>query len=74
MVLPAASFAEKEGTFTNWEGRVQKINAAIPPLQGCAPEAAILLELATRLGQPLGLRGPGEIFAEIAQQVAFARP
>jgi predicted molibdopterin-dependent oxidoreductase YjgC len=64
VVLPAASFAEKDGTFTNWEGRVQKINAAIPPMQGCAPEAAILLELATRLGQPFALRGPGDIFAE----------
>jgi NADH-quinone oxidoreductase subunit G len=67
VVLPAASFAEKDGTFTNWEGRVQKINAAIPPMQGCAPEAAILLELATRLGQPFALRGPGDIFAEVVK-------
>ena len=68
VVLPAASFAEKEGTFTNWEGRVQKINGAIPLTQGCAPDAAILLELATRLGKPLELRGPGDIFAQITQQ------
>ncbi|HEX2912974.1 MAG TPA: NADH-quinone oxidoreductase subunit NuoG [Chloroflexia bacterium] len=67
VVLPAASFAEKEGTFTNTEGRVQHIAPAIPPLQGTAPDAAILLELANRLGAEVKTRTPAGIFDEIAR-------
>jgi predicted molibdopterin-dependent oxidoreductase YjgC len=67
VVLPAASFAEKEGTFTNWEGRVQKINPSLPPLQGVAPDAAIILELAARLGRVIDTRSPSQIFDELAK-------
>jgi NADH-quinone oxidoreductase subunit G len=66
VVLPVASFAEKEGTFTNWEGRIQKVNPSLPPLQGVAPDAAILLELATRLGVNITTRNPAQIFEEMA--------
>jgi NADH-quinone oxidoreductase subunit G len=69
VVLPTASFAEKEGTFTNTEGRVQKILATMPPVRGTAPELAIWLELANRLGQPLPKMGIVEIFGEICQNV-----
>lgn len=67
VILPAASFAEKEGTFTNWDGHVQRVKSSIPPLPGCAPDAAIFLELSSRLGQSLELRGPSDIFAEITK-------
>ena len=67
VVLPTASFAEKEGTFTNTEGRVQLITPATPPLQGVAPEAAILLELASRLGADVKTRNPAGLFDEIAR-------
>ena len=67
VVLPVASFAEKEGTFTNTEGRVQLITAAIPPLNGVAPEGAILLELASRLGAEVKTRTPAGLFDEIAR-------
>lgn len=67
VVLPAASFAEKEGTFTNWEGRVQKINPSLPLLQGVAPDAAIILELAARLGRVIDTRSPSQIFDELAK-------
>jgi predicted molibdopterin-dependent oxidoreductase YjgC len=69
VVLPTASFAEKEGTFTNTEGRVQKILATMPPVHGTAPEIAIWLELASRLGQPLPKMGVLEIFGELCQKV-----
>ncbi|MEI6045315.1 MAG: NADH-quinone oxidoreductase subunit NuoG [Chloroflexota bacterium] len=67
VVLPVASFAEKEGTFTNWEGRVQKVNVSLPPLQGTAPDAAIILELASRLGEVLDIRTPSQIFDHLAR-------
>ncbi len=67
VVLPAASFAEKEGTFTNTEGRVQLIAPAISPLQGTAPDTAILLELAGRLGAQVTTRNPAGIFDEIVR-------
>ncbi len=69
VVLPSASFAEKEGTFTSTEGRVQLSKAAIPPLQGVAPDAAILLELAHRLGAEVVTRQPVSLFEEIARSV-----
>lgn len=67
VVLPGASFAEKEGTFTNTEGRVQLATAAIPPLAGVAPEGAILLELASRLGAEVKTKNPSGIFDEIVR-------
>ena len=67
LVLPVASFAEKEGTFTNWEGRVQKINPSLPPLAGTAPDAAIILELASRVGRTMEARSPSQIFDELAR-------
>jgi predicted molibdopterin-dependent oxidoreductase YjgC len=67
VVLPSASFAEKDGTFTNTEGRVQQIAAAIQPLQGTAPDAAILLELAGRLGADVKTRNSQGLFEEIAR-------
>jgi NADH-quinone oxidoreductase subunit G len=67
VVLPSASFAEKDGTFTNTEGRVQQIAAAIAPLQGTAPDAAILLELAGRLGAEVKTRNSQGLFEEISR-------
>jgi anaerobic selenocysteine-containing dehydrogenase len=50
VVLPAASFAEKDGTFTNSKGRVQRLNAAIHPAGEARPEWMILSALGTKLG------------------------
>ena len=50
VVLPAASFAEKEGTFTNTERRVQKIRQAIQPIAESKPDWQIVAELATAMG------------------------
>lgn len=46
VILPAASFAEKEGTFTNTERKIQKINKAIEPVGNSKPDWQILCELA----------------------------
>ncbi len=42
VVLPGASFLEKSGTFTNGERRVQRVNAAVPPLAGTKPDGQIV--------------------------------
>ncbi len=65
VVLPAASFAETEGTFSNSERRVQRVRQAIPPMQGKA-NWEIIQELSTRLGYPMSYRSGEEIFDEVA--------
>jgi len=49
VLLPAAAWAEKDGTFTNTERRVQRIREAVEPPGDSRPDWAILAELATRL-------------------------
>lgn len=66
VVLPAASFAEKDGTFTNTERRVQRVRKALPPPGEARADWEILGELLTRMGHPVRYAHPGEIMAEIA--------
>jgi formate dehydrogenase alpha subunit len=54
VVLPAASFAEKDGTFTNTERRVQRVRKAVEPPGDALPDWQIIAELARRLGEKLG--------------------
>ncbi len=67
VVLPAASFAEKDGTFTNTERRVQRVRAAIPPPGRTRGDWQMLGELAERLGDYRGLRWPNSraVFQEM---------
>ena len=72
--LPATSWAEKEGTFTNTDRRVQRVRRAIAPRGHSRPDAEIICDLAqrieARLGRPTsaGWRyaGPEEVFHEMA--------
>ncbi len=73
VVLPATTFAEKDGTFTNSERRVQRVRRAIAPLGDSRPDWQITQEIARRTAAKLGFeaRGfdyqhPSEIFAEMA--------
>ena len=65
VVLPAASFAEKDGTFSNTERRVSRVRQAIPPVGQAKPDSQIICEIAGRLGYPMKYAGPEEIFEEI---------
>jgi len=67
VVLPAASFVEKEGTYTNWEKRVQRFSRAYRPLGESKPEWQIITELADRMGKPFGLYSAEGIFKEICR-------
>ncbi len=76
--LPTAAFAEKEGTFTNSERRVQRVRKALDPPGEARPDWWITSELARRVAQRLNVPGSGfgysnsaEIFEEMARLVPF---
>ena len=71
VVLPASSFLEKSGTFTNGERRVQRVNAVIPPLPGTKPDGVIISEIMQRMGAKQDPYTPDGVLAEIAQIVPF---
>jgi formate dehydrogenase alpha subunit len=66
VVLPGASFAEKDGTFTNTCRRVQRVHRAIAPIPGSRPDWQILVELAQALGLAWTHRDPEAIFTELS--------
>lgn len=66
VVLPAASFAEKDGTFTNTERRVQRVRQAIPPVGHSKADWQIICALSEALGTPMTYRSPEDIFNEMA--------
>ena len=65
VVLPASSFAEKDGTFSNTERRVARVRRAIPPVGQSKPDWQIICEISKRLGYPMDYNNPEEIFEEI---------
>ena len=65
-VLPSAAYVEKDGTFVNCHGRLQRIDRAFPPLADSREDWRILLELASRLGLTFDWREPREIFLGLA--------
>ncbi len=73
VILPAAGFAEKEGTITNVEGRVQKVNQIRPAPGTARPDWSILDDIATRMGRPLGFSSSETIAKEIAEALPLYR-
>jgi len=67
VVFPAVTFAEKDGTFTNTERRVQLVRKAIEPLGEAKPDWEIITQLSSRMGYPLKYSHPAEIMEEIAR-------
>ena len=55
VILPATSFAEKDGTFTNTDRRVQRCRAAVPPVGNSRADWDILSDLGRRIQARLGL-------------------
>jgi len=66
VVLPGVSIAEKDGTITNTERRVQRIRKAIEPVGDSKPEWQIICELAQKMGYNMSYSNPAEIMEEIA--------
>jgi len=73
VVLPSTSFAEKEGTHTNLERRVQRFRRAIEPLGESRPDVEILGDLMGRLGTKASKGSPAELLSEINEQVPSYR-
>ena len=69
VVLPSTNFAEKEGSYTNRRGRVQKLNAAIVPPAGALQDWEIFSRLLARAGEKMTFSVPAQIFQAIAQEV-----
>jgi NADH-quinone oxidoreductase subunit G len=69
-VIPTAAYVEKDGTFVNCHGRLQRIGLAFPPFKDSREDWRILLELAGKLGVPVPYRGLKEIFNALAKAVA----
>ena len=66
VVLPAASVAEKDGTFTNTERRCMRIHKAIEPIADSLPDWQIIAKLSAAMGYEMDYAGPDEIFNEMA--------
>ena len=67
VILPASSFAEKEGTFTNTDRRIQRVRKAIEPVGESKPDWQIISELAKEIGsEGFDFASPKEIMREIS--------
>jgi predicted molibdopterin-dependent oxidoreductase YjgC len=73
VVLPACSFVEKEGTFTNLERRVQKLNPLRPPFHQSKSDFYIFLSLLRLLECPIPGETPEAIFEEIRHDLPHYR-
>jgi len=69
LILPSAVYAEKEGTFTNCQQRVQRIHPAFAPLGEAKGDWEILSLLSEKLGNPIVYKASQDIFKDIAANV-----
>ncbi len=68
VVLPGSTFAEKDGTFSNTERRIQRVRKAVEPLGDARPDWQVLCDLGRRMGGTgFDFASPGEVMAEIAR-------
>jgi len=68
VVLPGTSFAEKDGTFTNTERRIQRVRKAIDPIGYSRPDWLITCQIAQRMGaKGFDFERPSQIMDEIAE-------
>lgn len=76
VVLPASSYFEKNGTFTNGERRVQRVNKVVEPIGNTKPDGQIIIDMMQKLGyeQPTGLHYDAEkVIEEIADVIPFMK-
>lgn len=71
VVLPASSFLEKSGTFTNGERRIQRVQAVVEPIAGTKPDGQIIAEIMNHMGYKQAPYDPATLLEEISQIVPF---
>ncbi len=67
VVLPSLCFAEKDGTFTNTERRIQRVRKAVRPPGDARDDWQIICDVAAAMGYPMHYTNASEIMDEIAQ-------
>ncbi len=71
IVLPAESYAEKEGTVTHPDGRLQRVRPNVPLPEDTRPGWWILTELLAELGEDLGAGTPERVFELACEEIPF---
>jgi NADH-quinone oxidoreductase subunit G len=71
LVIPAETFAEKEGTVTHPDGRLQRLRRNVPLPEGTIPGWRFLDAVATELGAGVDAEAPADVFAALCEDVAF---
>jgi NADH-quinone oxidoreductase subunit G len=69
VVLPATHFGEKEGTYTNRKGRVQKLNPAVIAPEGALQDLEIFTALLAAAGERVSYQNPAEVFDALALEI-----
>ncbi|CAM2834017.1 NADH-quinone oxidoreductase subunit NuoG [Moritella viscosa] len=69
VILPAPSYGEDNGTYTNNEARVQKVRAIRPPAADILPSATVFAQIANSLGVDIGSSKVKQIFSQIKQEI-----
>ncbi len=71
VVLPASTFLEKSGTFTNGERRIQKVQAVVEPLEGTKSDGQIMIDIMNYMGANEPDYNPDTLLKEISRIVPF---
>ncbi|MDA7803486.1 formate dehydrogenase subunit alpha [Crocinitomix sp.] len=71
VILPGASFLEKEGTFTNGERRIQRVQKVVEPIEGTKPDGQIIIDIMNRMGYQQADYTAAGMLEEISQIVPF---
>ena len=71
VILPASTFLEKSGTFTNGERRIQRVNAAVKPYPGTKSDGLIMTDIMNRMGFEMPDYDPAIVLDEISKIVPF---
>ncbi len=71
VILPGTSFFEKEGTFTNGERRIQRVNKVVAPLEGTKTDGQIIIEIMNKMGYAQPDYTAAGMLEEISQIVPF---
>ncbi len=69
VVLPATHFGEKEGTYTNRKGRVQKLNPAVIAPEGALQDCEIFIRLLDASGERASYSSPEDIFKALSKEI-----